>query len=73
MRTVKFSVMCKAVYDGELEIPDDVKKGDELKYIRENLQNVSIDNLEWIEDFPPEEAVTNDDIRSIEEEEDYER
>ena len=67
MKLAKFSVACNAVYSGTLKIPDSVTEGNELTYIRNHLSNVPVVDLEWLEDLSPEEAVTEDDIRSIEE------
>lgn len=66
MKTAKFTVACNAVYKSSLEIPDSVPDGKELKYIREHLNECKVeDALDWLSDFPPESAVTEEDIRSI--------
>lgn len=65
-RKVKFSVKCRAYYTGELIVSSDEPK-EVLKEIRERLDEVAVDELTWLEDLLPDEAVTLDDIQSIEE------
>ena len=75
-RKAYFSVSCTATYQSELKIPDSVKEGEELSYIRDHLSDCNVEDLEWLNDLDPEDAVTEEDIRSIEEiepEEDMER
>lgn len=62
---VKFTVMCNAIYRGSLTIPDNIPKTKEdyLKYIQDNLGEVSVQDLEWLEDISPENAVTMEDVR----------
>ena len=65
MREVSFVYSCMAMAHATLELPDDVKDGEELAYIREHLGEVEAKDLEWIGDIDPENAVTEDDIRNI--------
>lgn len=69
MAKVHFTVTCTATYDSELAIPKDIAndKNAVLKYIHENLENACIADLQWSNDLEPDEAVTLDDIRYIEE------
>lgn len=68
MAKVKFKVTCIAVYDSELEIPNDIANDEKaiLNYIHENLDKCEIQDLEWLNDLDPDEAVTAEDIRYIE-------
>ena len=68
MAKVKFKVACIAVYDSELEIPNDITNDEKaiLNYIHENLDKCEIQDLEWLNDLDPDEAVTAEDIRYIE-------
>lgn len=68
MAKVKFKVACIAVYDSELEIPNDIVNDEKaiLNYIHENLDKCEIQDLEWLNDLDPDEAVTTEDIRYIE-------
>lgn len=68
MRTAKFNVCCTATYYSELQIPDTIPKGKELEYIREHLGECTVYDLEWLADLNPEDAVTQDDIKDIYEE-----
>lgn len=70
MAKVKFTVACTAMYHSELEIPDEIKNNEEevLQYIRENLDQCPVDELEWLNDFEPNDAVTMEDIRYIDDE-----
>lgn len=72
MREVDFVYSCLSLAHGHLEIPDEVKDGEELAYIREHLGEAAAKDLEWIGDIDPEEAVTEDDIRNISGERDCE-
>lgn len=70
MKIVKFSVVCTAIYESELELPDDVDTNDQeevLGFIRDSLSDVPVGEMNWLEDLDPDEAVTLEDIRSIEE------
>lgn len=37
-----------------------------MKYIHEHLDDCNVENLVWLNDFDPEEAVTQEDIRYVE-------
>ena len=67
MAKVSFNVTCEATYRGELTIPDEIKDDNlqVLDFIRENLANVAVTELEWLADIDPDNAVTMDDIRDI--------
>lgn len=69
MARVKFFVTCIATYESELTIPKDIvnDKNAVLEYIHENLENACIADLQWSNDLEPDEAVTLDDIKYIEE------
>ena len=68
MAKVKFKVACTAVYDSELEIPNNIANNKKaiLDYIHENLDKCEIHDLEWLNDLDPDDAVTAEDIRYIE-------
>lgn len=68
MAKVKFSVACTAIYQSELEIPNEIKNDNEaiLEYIHSHLDECSVDELEWLNDLEPEDAVTIEDIRYVE-------
>lgn len=68
MAKVKFKVACIAVYDSELEIPKEIADDKEaiLKYIHEHLDDCNVEDLEWLNDLKPDEAVTQEDIRYVE-------
>lgn len=65
---VKFSVGCMAVYSSELDIPKEIKDDEEevLKYIRDHLNDCSVEDLTFLGDLDPEDAVTMEDIKYIE-------
>ena len=69
MAKVKFNVACVAVYQSELDIPDEIKDDEKaiLKYIHDNLDKCPVSDLEWLNDMDPEEAVTAEDLRYVEE------
>lgn len=64
-RIVTFSVMCNAVYQSELELPDDVKDEDVLDFIQNNLHRAPVSDLEYLDDIEPQAAVTEEDIKEI--------
>ena len=68
MAKVKFKVACIAVYDSELEIPDNIANDEKavLDYIHTHLDECKIQDLEWLNDLDSDEAVTAEDIRYIE-------
>lgn len=68
MAKVKFNVTCTAVYQSELEIPNEIKDDNQaiLDYIHSHLDECSVDDLEWLNDFYPEDAVTMEDIKYVE-------
>lgn len=66
MTTVRFNVGCMAVYQSELEIPDEIIDDEKatLEYIHTHLCDCNVGELEWINDLEPEDAVTMEDILS---------
>lgn len=65
MAKVKFNVTCIATYRSELEIPNEISGDEEavLEYIRSHLSECNVNNLEWLNDLKPEDAViTMEDI-----------
>lgn len=68
MAKVKFSVACMAVYQSELEIPNEIKNDDEaiLDYIRSHIDECKVNDLEWLGDIEPANAVTMADIQYVE-------
>ncbi len=67
MAQVDFSVMCTALYESSLEVPNEIAKDREktLQYIREHLSEAPVADVEWLSDIEPENAVTAEDIKSI--------
>ena len=67
MTRVKFSVACTAIYQAELELPDghSLKREDVLEFIHAKLHEVPVEDLTWLSDLSPEEAVTAEDIQYI--------
>lgn len=66
MKKVKFSVSCMAIYQGELKVDDNLTEEEILEEIHNRLDEVPVDDLEWLNDLNPEDAVAMDDIYSIE-------
>lgn len=68
MREAKFTILCTGKYPSSLLIPDQVKEGEELAYIRQNLDRcIREGEIKWLRDAEPMEAVKLEDIKSIEE------
>lgn len=68
MAKVKFNVACTAVYRSELEIPKEIENDEKaiLEYIHSHLDECKVEELEWLNDLDPEDAVTMEDIRYVE-------
>ena len=68
MVKVKFTVACTAVYQSELEIPKEIENDKKaiLEYIHSHLDECNVEKLEWLNDLEPEDAVTMEDIRYVE-------
>ena len=68
MAKVKFGVTCTAVYQSKLDVPDEIKNDEKaiLEYIHEHLEECPVEDLEWLNDMDPEEAVTAEDIKYVE-------
>ncbi len=65
MREVEFTYSLMATARGRLPLPDDVKDGEELEYIRDHLVEAVADDIEWIGDLDPDQAVDQDDICGV--------
>lgn len=67
MAMVKFNVGCTAIYKSELEIPDEIK--DDMKsvlaYIHDHLDECPVNEIEWVSDLKPGDAVMMEDILCI--------
>lgn len=64
MANVKLSVMCNAIYHTHYEVPDEVTKdkGELVKYLREHIEELNIEDIEYLGETDPEAAITEDDI-----------
>lgn len=66
--TAVFNVVCTATYKAELEIPIELVNTDDnekiAEFIRDNLDEVPVGELEWLSDLE-ESAITADDIIHI--------
>ena len=68
MRKAHFNVACMTTYPSSLIIPDSIKEGEELTYIRENLPKCKQEgDLTWLDDLEPDKAVEEEDMRGFEE------
>lgn len=66
MAEVKFKATCLATYTSSLELPPEIDPHDEeqvLEYVRENLKDAVIADIEFMQDLEnPEEAVDLEDL-----------
>lgn len=62
MKKVKFSVMCNAVYYGEIEVEDNADDDEILWEARNSINDIPVKDLEWIGDLDLETAITMEDI-----------
>ena len=50
MKKLKVSAICKAIYTGTIEVPDDLKDGDVMAYAMDHLNDVPVDELTFLSD-----------------------
>lgn len=67
MKKVKFSVACTAVYRSELTVDGNLTDEEILEEIHNRLEEAPIEDLQWISDWEPEEAVRMEDIFEVKE------
>lgn len=58
---VKATIVCKAVYDTELEIPDEFKEVIE-EYIAGNIADLEMENLRFLEDVSDDDCLISYEI-----------
>ena len=68
MKKVYFSVACNAYYRGEIEVDSNLTVEEILTTIHNKLDEIPVVDLEWLSDWSPEDAVTEEDIYDIIEE-----
>ena len=70
-KEVNFSVMCHATYQSKMTVPDEYCESREsiLEYIRENLADAPVLEIEYLSDIDADAAVTDEDIYSIQDSE----
>ena len=66
-KSVTFTVGCMALYKGSMDVPANLTQEEVLSHIREHLNDIPVNDLEWLSDLAPEEAVTMEDIYNINE------
>lgn len=49
MKILDVTVMCKAVYNSEIEVPDDMTLEEAIEYAKQHIQDIPVGELDWIE------------------------
>lgn len=64
---IPFTVACTAVYHSSIKVPGSLKGNHEeiLKYVQSHLDEAPVNDLEWISDLEPEDAVMMEDIKDF--------
>lgn len=49
MKRLNVTVMCKAVYNSGIEVPDDMTLEEAIEYAKQHIQDIPVGELDWIE------------------------
>lgn len=49
-KTLKVRINCIAYYDAEIIVPDNLSLDEAIEYAKQNIDSISISELEWIKD-----------------------
>ena len=49
-RTLKVMITCQASYKSEIEVPADLTLEEAIKYASENIRDIPVTDLDWLED-----------------------
>lgn len=49
MKRLNVTVMCKAVYNSRIEVPDDMTLEEAIEYAKQHIQDIPVGELDWIE------------------------
>lgn len=48
MKKLNVSVICMAVYNSSIEVPDDMTLEEAIEYAREHIDDIPLGEVEWI-------------------------
>ncbi len=55
MKTLNVTVICKAVYNSSIEVPDDMTLEEAIDYAKEHTDEIHTGEMEWISDIEIDE------------------
>ena len=47
MKTLNVTVMCTAIYNSSIEVPDDMTLEEAIEYAKDNIQDIPLGELEY--------------------------
>ena len=51
MKTLNVTVICKAIYNSSIEVPDDMTLEEAIEYAKQHTDEIPTDEMEWISDI----------------------
>ena len=51
MKTLNVTVICKAVYNSSIEVPDNMTLEEAIDYAKEHTNEIPTDEIEWLSDI----------------------
>lgn len=51
MKTLNVTMICKAVYNSSIEVPDDMTFEEAIEYAKEHDDEIHVGEMEWISDI----------------------
>lgn len=55
MKTLNVTMICKAVYNSSIEVPDDITFEEAIEYAKEHNNEIHVGEMEWISDIEIDE------------------
>ena len=55
MKTLNVTMICKAIYNSSIEVPDDMTLEEAIEYARKNNDEIYVGKMEWISDIEIDE------------------
>ncbi len=55
MKTLNVTMICKAVYNSSIEVPDDMTFEEAIEYAKEHNDEIHVGEMEWISDIEIDE------------------
>lgn len=55
MKTLNITMICKAVYNSSIEVPDNMTFEEAIEYAKEHNGEINVGEMEWISDIEIDE------------------